>query len=715
MLEFLKIVLILSGVGLNFLLSYLIFARSPHNRTNQLFSLVATIFGLWGFCLFLYEYPLVGTSLFWLRGAYISATVMELAIVVFSFAFPRTIHKALWIPSAIYGGLFFLGTLYALLFSSSWIRYFAYHPMGQTKVVFGPLYERWTLGEWVLIFLSIFNLFRSYQRERGLPKEQLRFLLIGFFVFGILVNVPDVVLPIIFHNARFFGLSSLLGLIFTGTISYIILRHRFLDLQRMLREFMFYVSSILFLGTVYFFIVILITKLFFPHLFDPFYIVVGVFVVLSVKYLTLPLWRSCERFLRGIFIQGLYDRETVLEQLNDLTTQTINLRELVGKTLELVYHTFHPTFVMALSLFERKVVVSQIYASHELKPITFGKSDIEQLEAIEKIVLTDELPYGRLKTLLQKKRIAVAVPLHIEGWKRFMFLGPKETGGAYFSYDVGTLELMTPVVRLIAQHVRQVEQIRQFNTQLEKEVEKATAEVQETNKKLQEADAVKDEFISIASHELKTPTTAIQGFLWLVLQKDKELSAYSRDKLERVSRLTQTITTLVNDMLDVSKIDSRRISLHPETFDISQLVSETKGELDFFAVQKDMEISIAGKGSYLVLADRQRIHQVLSNLVNNAIKYTHAGGKITITVKKVKAMIEVSVSDTGIGIRKKDMSQLFTKFGKIEHDAETSQMPGSGLGLYISKNLVELSGGGIWAKSEYKKGSQFTFTLPVSK
>lgn len=713
MLEFIKIVLILSGVALNFLLSYLILIRSARNRINQLFSLVALLFGIWGLCLFLYNYPIVSSSLMWLRGAYISATIMELFIVGFSFIFPKPTNQRFWIPSILYGAFFLIATIYALFFRSDWIRHVTMLGHGQSHVDFGPLYIWWTLGEWVLIFLSVINFICNYRREKGVFKEQLRFLITGFFIFGILVNIPDVILPIFFHNTRYFSVSSLLGLIFTGTISYIILRHRFMDLQRLFRQLTFYVFSILFLGVIYFLIVLLFTLVFFPKLFNPVYMLSGVLVILVAKYLFLPWWRRIERYGRSIFIQGLYDREEVLQQLNDLTTQTINLRELVGKTMEILYTTFHPKFAMALSLLGEKVVVSQVYTPIGKKVISFESQEIDELAAIEEIILLQELPAGALRSVLQRHRIAVAVPLHIGKWRRFILMGEKESGQSYFSYDIGTLHLIQPVVRLVAQHVRQVEEIRLFNRQLKLEVNKATAEVQATNKKLQEADAVKDEFISIASHELKTPTTAIQGFLWLVLQKDKDLSAYSKEKLEKVVRLTNSITMLVNDMLDVSKIDSRQISLHSEFFDLSQQIQEIKGEIDFLAVQKDLEIEVKVKGPLPVWADRQRTRQILSNLLTNAVKYTHIGGKIKITTQKKDSHVQISVADTGIGIRKTDQKRLFRKFGKIEHDAETSQTPGSGLGLYITKNLVELSGGKIWAKSDYRKGSTFTFTLPT--
>lgn len=713
MIRIIEIALILVTILINFFLAVTIFIRSKSNRKNILFAVLTATFSVWGTCLLLYEHPIILTSRFWLQGAYLSATLMELFIVAFAFVFPRSILRKVWLFVIIYGILFTAFTIYYLYFTHLWIiRVNTIHGIVSTAI--GPVYWIWTLGEWVLIFISLWALFSSYRRARGFERVQLQFLIAGFFIFGFSVNIFDVIFPLVFHNTRFFGISSILGLIFTGTISYIILRHRFFDLQRTLRQVGYYALAILFLGTIYYGIVFLIGKYFFPHQFFPVYTLVVVSGILLFRFATTPLRNNFGKRMKKMFIQGMYDRDEVLIKLNDLTTHTISLNTMVENTLKISYETFLPEFALGLSMFDGKISVFKSYAPKKRKEITMADNEARFIAAIDAITITDELPGGNLKTFLQKKRIAVVLPFNTSKWKRYILLGYKQAEESYYTYDITTFAYMQPVLRLMGQHVRQVEEIRQFNRKLRSEVEKATLELRTVNKHLKVADKLKDEFISIASHELKTPTTAIQGFLWLVLQKDKELSRYSRDKLERVAKLTEHMTTLINDMLDVSKIESKRISLHPEIFDIRGLVQEIKGELDLFAVQKSLEIQVTNGEKCLVWADRQRMHQVVSNLMNNALKYTSEKGKIKVSLIKKDSEIVVSIADSGVGIREEDMPKLFTKFGKLDSNNNPSaNLPGTGLGLYITKNLVELSGGTISVKSQFGKGSTFVFTLPT--
>lgn len=713
MIEIIEIFLILATILTNFSIAWAIYSRNKKNITNIIFAIISFWFGVWGACLLLYKYTPILDHLFWLRGAYLSATCMEICIVAFAFIFPKPILKKLWPPAGLYSLLFLLVTIYYLFFSHLWIVKIVDKPAGPETIT-GPFYIYWTLGEWVLIFLSAGSLLYSYLRSRGLYRVQLQYLLVGFFIFGLLVNIPDVVAPVFFHTSKYFPISSVLSIIFTGTVSYIILKHRFMDLQRIVRYVAYYSLIIIFLWIVYFGITYLLGILFFSNWFNFLYTAVAIFFILIIRFTTEPWQEKVSRKVKSIFIQGLYEREDVLRKLNNLTTQTINLTTMVDRTLEIVYNTFQPEFTIGLSLYKGKIETLRSYMPRGRKITKLSPEQIEQIATVESIIFTEELPSGVLRTQLEKAGIAVVLPFHAGGWQRFILLGNKASGESYFIYDINTLRLIQPIASLLGQHIRQVEQIKQFNEKLKHEVTKATKEITRVNTQLRKADKLKNEFISIASHELKTPTTAIQGFLWLVLQKDKGLSAYSREKIERVARLTDHMTSLVNDMLDVSKLESKKISLHPEDFDLTLLIEEMKGDFDLLAIRKNISLTFSGNKSYMVRADKQRIRQVIANLLSNAIKYTREKGKISITCKEKKSQIFVSVKDTGIGIRKIDMSKLFTKFGKLDEGSNISKnMPGTGLGLYITKNLLELSGGEIHVASTFKKGSTFTFALPL--
>ena len=239
----------------------------------------------------------------------------------------------------------------------------------------------------------------------------------------------------------------------------------------------------------------------------------------------------------------------------------------------------------------------------------------------------------------------------------------------------------------------------------------------EANQKLKELDQLKDEFVSIASHELRTPMTAIRSYSWMALYKsDIPLSAKLKKYLYRTLVSTERLINLVSDMLNVSRIEAGRIEIAPKPFDIQKLVTEVMDEVVVKANEKSLHLEVKQDNIPEVFADSDKVHQVLLNLVGNALKFTPSGGTISVEFFTDGRMVETSVKDSGVGISKDDLSQLFKKFGRLDSSyVAISTSGGTGLGLYISKSLIELMHGRIRAASEGEgTGSTFTFSLPVA-
>ena len=237
--------------------------------------------------------------------------------------------------------------------------------------------------------------------------------------------------------------------------------------------------------------------------------------------------------------------------------------------------------------------------------------------------------------------------------------------------------------------------------------------------KLYEGDQMKTQFVSIASHELLTPIAAIEGYITLILEKDKTVMApKTAEFLGNVGSAIHRLSSLVRDLLSVSRLESGRITIAPVSFDIAKSIKETLAQLEFVAADRNVTLSLdpIESSTPLVFADPERTTQVLMNLVGNAIKYNKVGGKVTINVSSMKTspVLKVSISDSGIGMDKEAMSHLFEKFYRITTQ-ETVGIIGTGLGLYITKSIVERMGGSISVKSTIGKGSTFTVSLPTTK
>ena len=257
------------------------------------------------------------------------------------------------------------------------------------------------------------------------------------------------------------------------------------------------------------------------------------------------------------------------------------------------------------------------------------------------------------------------------------------------------------------------------NALLFKSLNVTTKKLEAANVKLKEIDKLKDEFVSLASHELRTPMTIIKSYLWMILEREKSsLNEKQKTYLDRAYASTERLINLVNDMLNVSRIESGRLTLNIKPIDLIELANSVYQEMLPKAQELGISLDLQKPIEPLprIQADPERIEQVFINLIGNSLKFTPSDGKITITLSYKDNMATVAISDTGKGIAGTDMDKLFKKFGMVGNDYLTkTSTQGTGLGLYLSKAIVELHGGKIWVESKGEgKGSKFSFTLKTA-
>jgi signal transduction histidine kinase len=249
-----------------------------------------------------------------------------------------------------------------------------------------------------------------------------------------------------------------------------------------------------------------------------------------------------------------------------------------------------------------------------------------------------------------------------------------------------------------------------WNSNLNTEVKRRTKELQSANEQLKVHDKMQEEFINIAAHELRTPTQAITGYSELLATEPENGRMYVHPILRNAKRLQR----LSENILDVTKIESQSLKLAKEEFDLDDVISSIVGDYRslLFDNEDNINLNIVYEPKSIILdADKERISQVISNLLLNAIKFTtKEKGTIHVTAEKKGPVVVVSVKDTGQGIEPEMISRLFTKF------ATKSSSGGTGLGLFISKSIIEAHGGRIWAKnSPDGRGATFAFSLPINQ
>ncbi len=246
-----------------------------------------------------------------------------------------------------------------------------------------------------------------------------------------------------------------------------------------------------------------------------------------------------------------------------------------------------------------------------------------------------------------------------------------------------------------------------------RDLEDALSEIEKKNVQIKKADKMKSEFLASMSHELRTPINAIIGFTSLMEDGTYgKLTARQKDTLEKVQRNTEHLLNLINDILDLSKIEAGRMDLLPEEFNLSSLVYQIKEEVVPLIDKKGLEFTIDVDEDIICYNDYTRLRQILMNLISNAIKFTLEGSITVVARKKKNDMFYVEICDTGTGIKEDDLEKIFDEF--VQSDSSPARrFGGTGLGLSICVKLLEMMGGQINVSSTWQQGSVFTITLPL--
>ena len=249
--------------------------------------------------------------------------------------------------------------------------------------------------------------------------------------------------------------------------------------------------------------------------------------------------------------------------------------------------------------------------------------------------------------------------------------------------------------------------------ELFQEAEGARAALHTQNEQLRQVDGLKDDLIALVSHELRTPLTSIVGYLELVQQDEDELKKQHRDYLEVVNRNAHRLLSLVSDLLFAAEVQAGRVMLEKDLVSIRELVDQSVTAALPTATERKIDVAVHACDVADVIGDRQRLGQVIDNLLSNALKFTPPNGKVGVSVSILGGAVVLEVEDSGIGISSADQRRLFSRFFRTE-TAMRKEIQGSGLGLSIVKAVVEGHGGEITVKSAEGEGSTFRIVLPVA-
>lgn len=709
-------ILIFSILG-NLSLGLLVYFKNPRSATNTLFAALTTslIFMLIA-NFFSVDSKDPATILTAIRFAMFFAAPVAYFYLLLVLTFPNpkialSTHKVLLLGSLTIATM--IVALSPYLFTSIKVT------NGNSQPTPGPGIALFALVAVGSIIYAIYKLFTKVKSSSGISKMQFNFILLGTSVmFGLIILT--VFIPVnLFNFSAFAPLLPVYTLAFVGATAYAIIRHRLLDIRLIVARTAAYALLATSLFTVYVTVSVAATNLLLRIPLDIRQIVVLSITSILVGYSFQPLRNRFTIITDKIFFKEDYDQTALLSALTKIMAETILIDDIASNLLKKILGEMRITRGAFVLTDAGKIFVSETQGYKE-EP-KFSEKDVFSLEAIDKILVFEDLEEGRAKELLRRLNTTVVIPLKTQiDHVGILMLGEKASGEIYSSKDIKVLEIFSPEAAISFENAKSVEKIRRFNITLKEQVEIATHELKNANEQLKQLDKLKDEFLSIASHDLRTPMTSIKSYLWMALNgRGGPLNEKLKRYLDISYTSSERMIGLINDLLNVSRIEAGRVQMNFEDLPLKPLVDQVFAEITAKAAEKNIALKYDEEGKLPnIIVDKQRFPEILQNLIGNAIKFTPEKGKITVkaATSTEDGFVEISVTDTGVGMSKDDMNKLFQKYGRMESSyTAAATTGGTGLGLYITKNYVELHGGKIWVKSEVGKGTSFIFTLPIAE
>jgi signal transduction histidine kinase len=700
----------------NVLLGLFTYYKNPKSATNILFTFLSfTVVGWTITNYFSLHASSLEMTLFWIRLVLFIVTPMWTALFLLAWVFPG---DKLSINKTFLFGLLAYTIVTSLVAISPYMFTGITGDLNNPQPVPGPgivLHALLAIGSLVA---STLLLIRKFGKADARAKTQLRFFLGGVVTSFSLLIFTNFIMVNVFKNTSLVVIGPFFTLLLVGSISYAIVKHRFLDIRAVVAKAVVYALFLVTLGGFYSLAFFLVGS---ALLSIPFSVPQMIFygaLAFVVAFSFQALKRAIEKITDSIFFKGYYQPQELLKILSTIMSTTIILDSLTTQILDKLLSEMRITKGVFVTLAKNEQAIEFVeFKGFSQKPV-FSIGDINEFLIRENILIFEELEESQLKAIMRSLNISVVLPLRVQQAKiGVLILGEKASGEIYSQEDIGVLDILAPQLSVAIQNSKEYEEIKRFNITLREEVDRATKDLQVANVKLTQLDKLKDDFVSIASHELRTPMTAIRSYVWMALNRpDITLSEKMKKYLGRTLQSTERLINLVNDMLNVSRIEAGRIEINPQSFNIVNLSKEIMEEVKPKADEKAIKLFVMESQMPAAFGDPDKIHEVLLNLVGNALKFTPNEGTITIGFFSDGHTIETSVKDSGVGISKEDLARLFRKFERLDSSyVAVSSSAGTGLGLYISKSLVTLMNGKIWANSEgLGKGTTFTFSLPLA-
>ena len=506
-------------------------------------------------------------------------------------------------------------------------------------------------------------------------------------------------------------------ILFLFAIMYSIVKYRLMDVKTAVARSVSYMLLLIALAVVYVISAYIISIVIFQRTLtiDSRVNFMNMILAILLAFLYQPIKKFFNKLTDRVFYYGEYDADTFAREISKILTYTADLQLLTRRVGNYI----------ASSLKAEKVAFcipeKGIYGRTGRRRLSVVEEDVRRIMdyyykncSFPEVILANQVKDPELKKLLDIHRTKIVIPLlHQNQETGILFLGEHKSLG-YSSRDIEMLESIAGELAVSIRNSLSMEEINELNKSLQRRIDEATKELRFSNRQLQRLDEAKNEFISMASHQLRTPLTSIKGYLDMMLEGDLgKISPTQRAVLREAFSSSERMVRLINDFLNVSRLQTGKFTIDKQSVDIAQILRDEVSLLKVVADQRSVEMVLkVDKKIPLLAVDSEKIRQVMLNMIDNAIYYSNPHKKVVITLRSSGKMIEFSVKDSGIGVPKSEQANLFGKFFRGTN-AKKRRPDGTGVGLFLAKKVILSHDGEMIFESEEGKGSTFGFRLPV--
>lgn len=550
-------------------------------------------------------------------------------------------------------------------------------------------------------------------------KSRMISVVMGILPTLLLAPLTGFILPQFFGMVDLVLLTPLYIMFFVVLIGYAIVRHGLFDIRVAVVRAVGYILSLSAMSAVYIAMAYGVSLVFFGgHISEGVGISsVNIILALMIAFVFQPIKTFFDKVTDKIFFRGDYDSDVFFKAFGKIISFDTDLNVLLKQSASYIHETLRSERVF-FHIRGRGIFgvggASRLRREIPDVDIKVMESYYRKFHDNTEVMVRELIESDEVRDVMASHRAQMALPLIVQGDSiGCLFIGDHRSR-KYRNRDVTAIETVANELTIAVQNSLSVEEIRDLNESLKHKVAVATKDLRASNRQLHRLDETKNEFISMASHQLRTPLTSIKGYLDMVLQGDLgKVSNTQKTVLTEAYLSSERMVSLISDFLNVSRLQTGKFLIDKTECDLSKIIQEELKMMSVMADQRNLKIQVSmSKDIPAVNADAEKLRQVIVNMVDNAIYYSKPKTSIKVRLTYGDGEVKFTVKDTGIGVPKSEQSSLFTKFFRATN-ARNRRPDGTGIGLFLAKKVIRLHGGQIIFESAENKGSTFGFSLPV--